>query len=160
MRATNQVDVVLFEELFDDSLAEGVRDAPIVFTPRTLPLLWVRPQKIAQETILGHLSWSGQLLELSYSHEFGGKTSVHTENFVVNECRNGHTVEDVLEFFPRFDAKTSLTLVIEPINAIDLTAFVISAQQKEVLLVFHLVRQQQNDSLQRLATAIDIVAQE
>ena len=160
MRSTNQVYVVLFEELFDHRFAESVWNSAIVFAPTWLALLRVRPQQIAQEAILRDFSGTRELLELGNCNKFGRETSVHAQNLVVNESRNGHTVEDILELFPRLDWKAAFAFVVETINAVDLTTFVISAQQEKVFLVLDLVREQQNDRLQRLTTSVYVVAEE
>ena len=160
MRATNQVNVVLFEELFDDCFAECVRNTAIIFAPTWLALLWVGPEQITQKSVLRHFSGSSQLLELGNGDKFGGETSVHAENLVINQRRNGHTVENILELFPRLDWEAALAFVVKAVNAVNLTTFVISAQQEEVFLVLDLVCEQQNDGLQRLTTSVYVVAEE
>ena len=160
MRATNQVYVVLFEELFDDRFAESVWNSAIVLAPTRLALLRIRPKQIAQEAIFGDFSGTSELLELGNCDEFGRETSVHAQNLVVNQGCNGHAVEDILELFPSLDWKAAFAFVVEAINAVDLTTFVISAQQEKVFLVLDFVREQQNDRLQRLTTSVYVVTKE
>lgn len=66
---------------------------------------------------------------------------MHAEDLVVDESCNWHAVEDILEFFPDSDRIATLALVIEAIDAIDLTAFMVSAQQEKVLLELDFVGQ-------------------
>lgn len=49
------------------------------------------------------------------------------------------------------------TFVIEAINAIDRSAFVIAAEDEKVLGILHLVGEKQTDSFQRLFTSVNIV---
>ena len=66
---------------------------------------------------------------------------MHAEDLVVYESCNRHAVEDILEFFPDSDRIATLALIIEAIDAIDLTAFMVSAQQEKVLLELDFVGQ-------------------
>lgn len=50
-----------------------------------------------------------------------------------------------------------LTLVVEPVDPVDGSALVVSAQNEEVLGVLDLVRQQQADGLQALLTPVHVV---
>jgi hypothetical protein len=160
MGSADKVNVVLFEELFDDGLAECVGDASVVLTPAGLTLLRIGPKQVAKQTVLGNLSRPCDLLQLSYSDKFGRETSVHAENLVIDEGRNGHAIENILELFPDADWVAALALIVEAIDSIDLSALVVTAQQEEVLLEFDLVREQKNDCLQRILSTIDIVSKE
>ena len=53
-----------------------------------------------------------------------------------------------------------LTLVVEPVNAIDGGAFMIAAQNEKVLRVPDLVAQEQDDHLDALLPAVDVIAEE
>ena len=85
---------------------------------------------------------------------------MHAKDFVVNKGGDGHAIENILKFFPDADRVAAFALVVKAINPIDLTALVVAAQQEEVLLELHFVRQQQNNCLQTVLAAINIVAQE
>lgn len=49
------------------------------------------------------------------------------------------------------------TFVIEAINAIDRSAFVIAAEDEKVLGILHLVGEKQTDGFQRLFTSVNVV---
>lgn len=51
-----------------------------------------------------------------------------------------------------------LTLVVEPIDAIDRGALVVTAQKEEVLGILYLVGEEEADRLERLLPAVDVVA--
>ena len=84
---------------------------------------------------------------------------MHAENFIVDEGCDGHTVENILELLPQTDTVPILALVVKSVNTIDLTAFVVTSKQEEVLLKLDLVGQQQDDSLEGLLASVDVVAQ-
>ena len=69
---------------------------------------------------------------------------MHAEDFVVDQSGNRHAVEYILELLPHADGVATLAFVIESIDAIDLTALVIAAQQEEVLLEFDLVGEEED----------------
>ena len=81
---------------------------------------------------------------------------MHAQNFVVNESSNWHAVKNVLKFFPKSDTVPVLALVIEAVNAINLTALVVTSEQEEVFLELDFVGQQQNYSFKRLFAASNL----
>ena len=85
---------------------------------------------------------------------------MHAKNFVIDEGRDRHAVEHILELLPDSDAVAALALIIEAIDAVDLTALVVTAQEEKVLLELYLVREEQDDGLERVFATIDIVAKE
>ena len=64
---------------------------------------------------------------------------MHTKDFVVDQGCDWHAVEDILKLFPKSDTVPVLALVIETVNSIDLTAFVVTSQKEKVLLELYLV---------------------
>ena len=54
--------------------------------------------------------------------------------------------------------KTLLTFVVEALNTVYASTFVVASKDEKVLWVFDLVRQQQADGLERLLAAVHIVA--
>ena len=85
---------------------------------------------------------------------------MHCENFVINKRSNWHAIENVLELFPKSNGVASLAFIVEAIDTINLTTFVVSTEQKEVFLEFYFVGQEQNYRLQRLLASVDVVTQE
>ncbi len=160
MGSANQVDVVLFEELFDNGLSESVGDTSVIFTPARLTLLGIRPKQVTEQTVLRDLGRAGDLLQLSDCDQLRRESSVHAEDFVVDESCNRHAVEHILKLFPDADAVAALALVVKPVDSVDLTALVVASQQEEVLLEFYLVCEQQNYRLQRILAAVNIVTEE
>ena len=51
------------------------------------------------------------------------------------------TIEDVAKFSPQLNGVSSFTLIVEAINTVDGSTFVVSSKEEEVLGVFHLVAQ-------------------
>ena len=88
MGSADEIDIVLLQELLYHGFTECVADASIIFTPTALRLLGVRPEKVAEKTIFGYFSWSGDLLELRNSHELRGEPSMHTKDLVVDQTCN------------------------------------------------------------------------
>ena len=57
-------------------------------------------------------------------------------------------------------ATSELTLIVKAVYPIDAGTLVVPSQQKEVLGILDLVRQQQADGLQRLLTSVHVVTKE
>ena len=85
---------------------------------------------------------------------------MHGENLLVDDSGDGQAVEAVRECFPQLDVVATLALVVEAVDAVDRGAFVVPAQNEEVLGVLDLVGQQEADCLERLLATVDVVAEE
>lgn len=73
---------------------------------------------------------------------------MHTNNLVVNHSTAGKAVEGIAELLPHFHRKATTTLIVESVDSIDTGAFVIAAQEKEILRVFNLVGKEKADYFQ------------
>ena len=85
---------------------------------------------------------------------------MHAENLLINERCDGEAVEDVAEDSPESNGVSTLALIVEAIDAIDLSALVIASQEEEVLGVLDLVAEEKADCLDRLLSTVDVVTEE
>ena len=92
--------------------------------------------------------------------EFGAQTAVHAEDLLIDQSCNGQTIEDITENSPESDRISAFALVIEAIDTVDLSTFVVAAQQEKVLGVLDFVAQEKANCFDRLLAAIDIVTKE
>lgn len=91
--------------------------------------------------------------------QIGTQAAMTAENLLVNNCRNGQTIEAVRKGFPQFNVVPALAFVVEAINAIYACTLMITAQQEEILRVFDFVGEQQTNCLERLLSAVHVVAE-
>lgn len=56
MGTTDQIQVVLVQELGHHLWAKGKWDTPVVLPPAQNILVWVGPEQVAQQTLVGHVS--------------------------------------------------------------------------------------------------------
>lgn len=73
---------------------------------------------------------------------------MHTDNFIVDHCTTGQTVEGIAELLPHLDREPTAALIIKAINSVDSSTFVISTQKEEVFGVLDFVSKQQADYFQ------------
>ena len=85
---------------------------------------------------------------------------MHAEDFLVDQSSYGQTIEDITENSPESDWVSTFALVIEAIDTVDLSTFVVAAQQEKVLRVLDLVAQEKANRFDWLLSAIDIVTKE
>ena len=85
---------------------------------------------------------------------------MHAEDLLVDESSNGQTIEDITENSPESDWVSTFALIIEAIDTVDLSTFVVAAQQEKVLRVLDLVAQEKANRFDWLLSAIDIVTKE
>lgn len=67
---------------------------------------------------------------------------MHCEDLLVDDCRNGQAVEAICKGLPQLDVISSLALVVETIDSVDRSAFMVATQDEEVLGIFDLVGEQ------------------
>ena len=146
--------------MFDDGLTESVGDATVILAPATLSLLGVRPQQVTEKTVLGNFCGPSDLLQLCHGDKLRRETAVHAEDLVVDEGRDGHAVEDILELLPDANGISALAFIIESVNTIDLATFVIASQKEEVLLELGLVGKKQDNSLEGVLSSVNVITEE
>jgi hypothetical protein len=93
-----------------------------------------------QRTSVRHIRGSVDAADLFHAAQLRAEPSVHAEDLVVHERRDGQAVERVREHFPQLDVVAPLALVVEAVDAVDAGALVVAAEDEEVLGVLDLVR--------------------
>lgn len=73
---------------------------------------------------------------------------MHGKDLFVNDSCNRQAIEAVCECLPQLYVISSLTLVVEPVYAVDRSAFVVTPQNEEIFWIFYLVSKEQADGLQ------------
>ena len=85
---------------------------------------------------------------------------MHAENFLVNHGRNREAIEHIAEYAPKSDRESTLALIIEAIDSVDLGTLVVTSKQEEVLRVLDFVAKKETDCFNGLLSTIDVVSQE
>jgi hypothetical protein len=88
------------------------------------------------------------------------QTSVHTDNFIINDSSTRQAVESVAEGLPKLDAEPAPAFIIEPINSINTSALVITSKDEKVFRILDLVGEQKADDLEGLLSPVDIITKE
>jgi hypothetical protein len=83
---------------------------------------------------------------------------VHAEDFLINESADRQAVETICECFPKSDVISTFAFVVESVNAVDRSAFVISTKKEEILGVLDFVCKKQTNRFQALFSTIYIVS--
>ena len=159
MRAADEVEVVLGQELGDLVGAEGEGDAAVIVAPSGALAVGVGPEEVAEEALVGDVDGALDVPDPGEAVEVRREAPVHAEDLVVDDGGDGEAVEAVGEELPEADAEAALALVVEAVDAVDGGALVVAPEQ-EVVRVPDLVRQQQADGLDALLAAVHVVAQE
>ncbi len=160
MRSADQIKIVLLVKLAHYVFSECEADTSIVIAIGIDTSLGVRPKQVAKKTSIRHISWTHNVFDLIQVLELGTQTSVHTENFLINDRCHGKAIKDIAEHAPKSDRESALALIVKAINSVDLGTLVVSSQQEEVLRVLDFVAEQKTDCFNGLLSSIDVIAQE
>merc|ERR1719199_290095 len=115
----HKIHVVLLQESGYHIRPKDEGDATIVFCPACNVLVWVGPQKVADQARVGDVRGAHQTTHLVKVVDFRRKAAMHAHDLLVNEATNRHAIEDVAELLPHLDVVPAFTLVIEAIDAGD-----------------------------------------
>ena len=107
-----------------------------------------------------YIGRSHDAADLLHRVQVRAETTMHGEDFLVDDGGNGETVEAVSEGLPQLDVVASLAFIVEAIDAVDRGAFVVSAEDEEVFGVFDLVREEQANGFERLLASVNVIAKE
>jgi len=110
---------------------------------------------------MGHFLDTVESSDVVKSINTWGKTSVETEDLVIDEGGKGEVVEEVCEVFPYVGvAILSEALVVEPVDLSNLAGFVVTTEDCDSLRVSDLEGHEEGDGFDRVVTSINIVAHE
>lgn len=160
MGSANEINVMLLVKLADDLLTKSETHASIVVSISLDAALGIRPKQVAKKSRVGHVSGPHNVFDLVKILQFRAQTSVHAENFLVDESGDGQTVEHVTEDTPKSNRVSTFALVIEAVNTIDLGTLVIATEQKEVLWVLNFVAEEKADRLNGLSSTVNVISEE
>jgi len=160
MGSADKIEILSLEESRDNIGSENERHTTIVDLPSLNLLIWVGPQKIAQQSLVWDVGWTDDAADLLHGFEIWRKSSMHAENLLVDDGGDWQTVEAIGESLPQFDVVSALAFVVETVDSVDGGALVVSSEDEEVLWVFDLVGEQKADGLEGLLSTIDVISQE
>lgn len=83
---------------------------------------------------------------------------MHTQNFIINDCSHGQTVEALCKMLPKTHTETPFAFIIEPIYSVDGSAFMVSAEEEKVVWVLDFVQEEEAYCLYTLFSSVYIVS--
>ena len=135
MSPADQRDVISAIELFDSVFSEKIPSASGADEP-ALNLIWVWPHQVAHGSNVGNFLFSVKWPDVIDVLNVGRESTMHTENFIINNCSKWKVVKDVSTVLPNIEtAVFPETLVIKSIDLSNLSWFVIAPDEKELVFV-------------------------
>ena len=167
VRAAHEVELVPVEEVLENVVAEYVAHAPVVSAPPP-DGGWVAPHEVADHAVVGDFEWAAHVADLFILVQIGRKAAMATENLLVDHGGEGQAAEHFGEVLPYLEARrlvtdapeTSLALIVEAVHAVDAGALVVATKQKDFIRVFDFEREEHDDGLKAVSTAVNVVAEE
>jgi len=147
MCSCDELQVIRVIELLRDILTKRVSRTSWRDTP-TASIIWIRPQKITDWSLMRNLHDSIELLNLIESIDTWRKSSMKAENVSLNDSGQWQVIEETCEVLPNIGITVlSETLVIETIHLGDLLALMVSSEDSDSTWVPNLEGDQKGDSL-------------
>ena len=158
VRSTHQIEVVLLKEVRHNVRRKRVAHASVIDTPTAEQLaIWVRPQQIAQQTLVRDIAGPLDVADHAYRRQLGRESAMHTDDSPLDQRAHRETLEAVRKQLPKTNIISPLALVVEAVNAVDGVRLVVPSQYEKVLRVFDFICEQQANRLDALFTAIDVI---
>ena len=142
MATADKVKIILIQKLIDFISSKSTRDASITIRPSFPLLVRIRPKQITKKTVVRNLSRPLNLSNLIQILQLRRQPSVHTQNLVVNECCHGQRVEAIGEDLPETYVESTLALVVESVDSVDLSVLVVASQEINLGRVTDLVSEE------------------
>ena len=140
MGTTDQIQVMLLQEVMNDVLGKGVAHTAIVQSPTAQQFAFrIGPEKVAEQTALGDVARTLDVFNEVDGAELGRKASVHADDAALDDGADGKAFETIGKQLPEMNIITSFALVVETVDAVDGVRFVVSTQNKEILGIFDFV---------------------
>ncbi len=160
MGPADEIELVLFEEEVDDipAVVEAYASLEVVAPPLAAGL-GVRPQDVRHHAAAVGLHRPLYAVDAGNMLDEGTEPPVHAEDAVGDNCSHGVEVEAVRYSLPGLDVESSLALVVEAVELVELAGLVVPPQEEEVVGALDLVGHQQADALQGLLAPVDVVTQ-
>jgi len=109
---------------------------------------------------LAYICWAHDPTDLFHGIEIRTQATMHGEYFFIDDCGDWQAVKTIRKRLPQLNVVPPLAFVVEAVNTIDRSTFMISAEDEEIFGVFDLVGQKQADGFQGLFASIYVIAEE
>ena len=106
----------------------------------------ISPKNVTQQASVWYVARTSDVGDLFHLRKLRRETSMHTYDLVINHRTTRQTVEGIAKLLPHFDRKPTSALIVEAIDSIDSSTFMVASQQKEVFRVLNFVGKQQTDN--------------
>ena len=146
MCTTDQVKVMHLTESFRNVWSERVRNASIVHGPSRNLRIGICPQKITKQSKIRNINRTRNLIDFWQRQKLRRESTVHAKDSLCYQGSDWHAVENVHERSPKFHAESSLTFIVETIDTINRSTFMISTKKKYTIWVQYLVSKKKHDS--------------
>ena len=113
MGSTDQIDVIFGQELFDNGFPENEANPSIIVLPIACISVGVGPENVAKKARVWHISRTHYIIDCQDAIKTWGESTVHAQNFLIDQGCDRQTIEAVCESFPEVKQKffESLTAV-------------------------------------------------
>ena len=106
-------------ELSNDVLAKDETDSSVVIGPTLDIDFGVRPEQVTEKSSIRHILRSCLLIDALKIIKVGAEATMHTENTIVNNGRNGKNIETNAKLSPNSHIVPSLALIVKSIHSVD-----------------------------------------
>eukprot|EP00567_Pseudictyota_dubia_P007413 CAMPEP_0197436974 /NCGR_PEP_ID=MMETSP1175-20131217/4295_1 /TAXON_ID=1003142 /ORGANISM="Triceratium dubium, Strain CCMP147" /LENGTH=357 /DNA_ID=CAMNT_0042966381 /DNA_START=566 /DNA_END=1640 /DNA_ORIENTATION=- len=160
MRPRDEIQVVPLVEHGNDVPTKEVTGTTRAKAP-TLDLLRVGPHEVTHRPVVGNLLLPIDDSDLVQGVDAGAQPAVDREDLILDDGAETEVVEYLCAIPPHIDAPVlAQALVVEAVDLRDLTALVISTDERDAIRVTHLESEKQKEGFHGVVAPVDEVAKE
>ena len=109
MSPTYQVYVEFIQRVLNNILSKSIAYPSLILTPAWNVRIRVRPKNIAKKSFVRYLYWPFNVAQIVDAVQIRRKTTMHAQYFFINQCHDGHGIENVNKVLPDLQIVPSFT---------------------------------------------------
>ena len=158
MGAGDELEVVDAIELSRHLTAEILARSASVYRPSVLVVIWIRPHKVTERTIVRNLHAAIDKADLIKGLDFRGEATVDAEDLALDDGTDTEVVEDLTAVLPGVDvAVLAHGLFVETVDRGDAACLVIASKERDAVGILELEAEEKLEGFHTVVTSVDEV---
>mmetsp|Transcript_15416 Transcript_15416/g.25393 ORF Transcript_15416/g.25393 Transcript_15416/m.25393 type:complete len:256 (-) Transcript_15416:491-1258(-) len=134
-----KIKIMTTKELTHNIATECERHTAVILIPTSNRWVRIGPKNVAKKTSVRNITWPCNIRNLFHLAELRTQTTMHTDDFVINNGSTGEAVKSIAESLPQLHTETTTTLIIETVDPVDPGTLMVTSEDEEIFRVLDLI---------------------